>query len=117
MHSENLKATDFTANPGYWYHFKNITMANIKKDCELNFKINGIELVKQVWVQWYNSLCMCIQRLGMDARGGGAAAAAGVWSCFFISLGKQPMMHLSCILPRSTTTTTSSSRWRLKCGV
>ena len=98
----------FTATPGYWFHFKNITMANIEKDCKIYFDSNEIELVKQVWAQWYNYLCMCVQRLGMNA-------GAALRSRFFFSLVKQQpkLMHLSCILSSSTT-----SRWRLKyCGV
>ena len=90
----------FSTTPGYWFHFKNITMANIEKDCRVYFEGNDIELVKQVWAQWYNYLCMCIQRLGIDARRGGAAAAAvGLRSRFLSMITCQP------------------TRWRLKCAV
>jgi hypothetical protein len=56
--------TFFTRGPGYWFHFKYITMAKIEKDCKLYFECNRPDLVKNVWAQWYSYLSMAILRLG-----------------------------------------------------
>jgi hypothetical protein len=102
----------FSATPGYWFHFKNITMANIEKDCRVYFERSDIELVKQVWAQWYNYLCMCIQRLGIDnARG---RALRSRFTLSMISSSSQPTlmrMRLSSMMPAVAS---SSSRWRMK---
>jgi hypothetical protein len=60
----------FNRGPGYWFHFKQITMAKIERDCKLYFDSNEIELVKQVWANWYGYLCKCVLRLGMEGPRG-----------------------------------------------
>ena len=109
----------FSTSPGYWFHFKNITMANIEKDCRVYFEGTEIELVKQVWAQWYNYLCMCIQRLGIDARrrgGGGAAAALRSRFLSTIIISRQPTPLRLSSIRMPLIAASSSSRWRLKCG-
>ena len=56
--------TFFTSGPGYWFHFKHITMAKIERDCKLYYECNRPDLVKHVWAQWYGYLSMAILRLG-----------------------------------------------------
>ena len=53
----------FTSYPGYWFHFKNITMPKIEKDCLLYYRRNPVDFTKRAWVQWYAYLCMCIREL------------------------------------------------------
>ncbi len=38
----------FTHGPGYWFYFKNITMAKIERDCKLFVECNHPPLVKDV---------------------------------------------------------------------
>ena len=57
----------FTGGPGYWFHFKTITMRNIEADCGLYFNTGTIPTVNQVWAQWYGQLCSSINHLGAPA--------------------------------------------------
>lgn len=60
----------FTNEPGYWFHFKYITMVKIERDCKLYCEqYSNMPLVQQVWKQWYGCLCTCIQRLGLRRAG------------------------------------------------
>ena len=54
----------FTSHPGYWFHFKSITMPRIEKDCILYYRQKNIPFTKTVWAQWYAYLCICIKELG-----------------------------------------------------
>ena len=75
--------TYFTSYPGYWFHFKNITMPRIERDCQLYLVETRIPFVKRVWIQWYAHLCTCINELGVEeAR---AAQQQGLRSRFFFS--------------------------------
>ena len=94
----------FTQSPGYWFHFKYITMAKIEMDCKLYSQQFQIAAVNQVWAQWYNFLCQNIQRLGMDPR------AAGMRSRF--QLDQSPPLHLTAAILRSLT----PGRWCVRLG-
>jgi hypothetical protein len=56
----------FTGGPGYWFHFKRITMCNIEADCKLYFETERLAMVKQLWAQWYKQLCSRIMPLGIN---------------------------------------------------
>jgi hypothetical protein len=90
----------FTTTPGYWFHFKQITMVKIEKDSKLFFNYKDVPFVKQVYANWYRYLCMCILRLGMRPAGGLAS---------HFQLGEGPSMHLSAILRAK-----GVSRWRTR---
>jgi hypothetical protein len=54
----------FTSYPGYWFHFKNITMPRVEKYCRLYYQETKVPFVKRVWAQWYAYLCICVGDLG-----------------------------------------------------
>jgi hypothetical protein len=53
----------FAGRPGYWFHFKHITMMKIEKECEKYHNIQGVALAQRVWDEWYNYLCQHIALL------------------------------------------------------
>ena len=71
----------FTKDPGYWFHFKYITMIKIERDCKLYYEqYKDINLVQNVWAQWYGCLCTCVKRLGLRRAGILAHGAANLMS-------------------------------------
>jgi hypothetical protein len=53
----------FRGKPGYWFHFKYITMAKIERECEKYHNGQPVELARRVWDEWYHFLCQHIALL------------------------------------------------------
>lgn len=104
----------FTSYPGYWFHFKSITMPRVERDCKLYFDQATIPFVKRVWAQWYAHLCTCVNALGgNDHRGqGGVGAGMPVRSRFFRTR-RAPSSLTAAILQSLAP---PSTRWRVVVG-
>ena len=90
----------FSTGPGYWFHFRQITMNQIETDCRLYFESQRNALVKRMWAAWYRHLCARIAQLGLPV-----ALAS------HFQLGDGPSMHLSALLRAA------GPRWRVApCG-
>jgi hypothetical protein len=92
----------FNTGPGYWFHFKSITMAKIEMDSELYYASHDDPLIRQMWADWYRHLCFRIRQL--DTAGVRLAAVAS-----HFQLGDGPSMHLSALLRGG-----AGSRWRTR---
>lgn len=75
--SENCKSNEleiqsfkdfFISYPGYWFHFKNITMSLVERDCKQYFRKAKLPFIKRIWLNWYAHLCTCVNELGVDDR-------------------------------------------------